>query len=430
MRTTRSGRSLSAALALFFTTLCSGAFALTYSVTTTADSGAGSLRQAILDANANSRRRHDRVQHHRLGRPDDRARPRRCRRSRTGSRSTDTRSRERAPTRTPPTRAPTRCCSSRSTGPTPGPAAKPPSFSSRPAAAAAPSGASSSTAASGRGSASPGSPGCPIDGNFIGTDPTGTVPHGNTDFGIQVNNGASSITIGGTTPAARNLISGNGMQGINFGSGGNGGTGHLVQGNLIGTDASGGNALAGKPDRHRHLLQHERHDRRHHGRGAQRHLGQRRLRRPAQQRVEPRCQRKLHRHGCHRGGAARQPQLWDPRRRKRRDGRWLGSGSGQRHFRQRHRRNLDQRRRHRRHHSGQLHRYRRHGHVRARQSEPRHLRLRHQRDHRRSRAGRRQRGRAQRRRRHRHLRERRATPSGATRSTPTAPSASTSAAAA
>jgi IPT/TIG domain/S-layer homology domain len=82
-----------------------------------------------------------------------------------------------------------------------------------------------------------------IDGNFIGTDPTGTTPQGNVDFGIQVNNGASSITIGGTTPAARNLISGNGMQGINFGSGGNGGTGHLVQGNLIGTDASGGNAL-------------------------------------------------------------------------------------------------------------------------------------------------------------------------------------------
>jgi hypothetical protein len=87
--------------------------------------------------------------------------------------------------------------------------------------------------------------GMTIDGNFIGTDPTGTVPHGNTDFGIQANNGPSSITIGGTTPAARNLISGNGMQGINFGSGGNGGTGHLIQGNLIGTDATGGNAIPG-----------------------------------------------------------------------------------------------------------------------------------------------------------------------------------------
>ncbi len=87
--------------------------------------------------------------------------------------------------------------------------------------------------------------GMTIEGNFIGTDPSGTASLPNVDFGIQANNGPSSITIGGTTPAARNLISGNGMQGINFGSGGNGGTGHLVQGNLIGTDASGGNALAG-----------------------------------------------------------------------------------------------------------------------------------------------------------------------------------------
>ena len=81
----------------------------------------------------------------------------------------------------------------------------------------------------------------------------------------------------------------------------------------------------GKPDRHPRLLQHERHDRRHHGRGPQRHLGQRRLRRPAQQRVEPRCQRKLHRHGRHRDGTARQRQLRNPRRRQRQHDRRLGS---------------------------------------------------------------------------------------------------------
>ncbi len=84
-----------------------------------------------------------------------------------------------------------------------------------------------------------------IDGNFIGTDPSGTVAHGNNNFGILANNGPSSVTVGGTTPAARNLISGNGTNGINFGSGGNGGTGHLIQGNLVGTDASGGNAIGG-----------------------------------------------------------------------------------------------------------------------------------------------------------------------------------------
>src|SRR6185436_3871112 len=78
------------------------------------------------------------------------------------------------------------------------------------------------------------------------TDPSGTVPHGNTNFGILGNNGPSNVTVGGTTPAARNLISGNGSAGIDFGSAGLGGTGHLIQGNLIGTDATGGNALAGQ----------------------------------------------------------------------------------------------------------------------------------------------------------------------------------------
>ena len=85
-----------------------------------------------------------------------------------------------------------------------------------------------------------------IEGNFIGTDPSGTVPHGNTNFGILGNNGPSNVTVGGTTPAARNLISGNGTAGIDFGSAGLGGSGHLIQGNLIGTDASGGNALGGE----------------------------------------------------------------------------------------------------------------------------------------------------------------------------------------
>ncbi len=85
-----------------------------------------------------------------------------------------------------------------------------------------------------------------IAGNFIGTDPTGTVAHGNTNFGILGNNGPSNVTVGGTTPAARNLISANGTAGIDFGSAGLGGSGHLIQGNLIGTDASGGNALGGE----------------------------------------------------------------------------------------------------------------------------------------------------------------------------------------
>ena len=48
-----------------------------------------------------------------------------------------------------------------------------------------------------------------IEGNFIGTDPTGTIDRGNTDDGVNVTNGASETVVGGTTPAARNVISGN-----------------------------------------------------------------------------------------------------------------------------------------------------------------------------------------------------------------------------
>ena len=52
MRFTRPGRSLSVAIALLFAPLAPGLLAATITVTTTADSGAGSLRQAILDSNA------------------------------------------------------------------------------------------------------------------------------------------------------------------------------------------------------------------------------------------------------------------------------------------------------------------------------------------------------------------------------------------
>jgi hypothetical protein len=94
-----------------------------------------------------------------------------------------------------------------------------------------------------------GTAGVVIEGNFIGTDPTGEIAHGNTNFGILLNDGPSNATIGGTTPAARNVISGNGTTGIGFGQNGTlGGSGHHVQGNLIGTDATGGNEIGGAQD--------------------------------------------------------------------------------------------------------------------------------------------------------------------------------------
>ena len=83
-----------------------------------------------------------------------------------------------------------------------------------------------------------------FSGNFIGTDPTGTMAFGNAsgavggiDFGFCGT--PSNCTVGGTTPDARNLISGNVGAGINI----PGGTGNTVQGNLIGTDVTGTVAL-------------------------------------------------------------------------------------------------------------------------------------------------------------------------------------------
>jgi len=91
--------------------------------------------------------------------------------------------------------------------------------------------------------ADPGTTGNVIQGNYIGTDASGTVAVGNqTGVGL-----AAGTTIGGTAPGAGNLISGNG-----FGIGGVSGyvsfmkddlTGLLIQGNLIGTDSSAARPL-------------------------------------------------------------------------------------------------------------------------------------------------------------------------------------------
>src|SRR4029453_12481175 len=81
-----------------------------------------------------------------------------------------------------------------------------------------------------------------IDGCFIGVDPTGTTAQGNIhgiffDSGVDTSNGV----VGGTTPDKRNVISGNGNADIFIQSG----TNHFIQGNLIGTDATGLVRLSG-----------------------------------------------------------------------------------------------------------------------------------------------------------------------------------------
>ena len=78
-----------------------------------------------------------------------------------------------------------------------------------------------------------------IQGNLIGTDVTGTLPLGNGDIGIWVAL-APNTTIGGTSSAARNVISSN-KSGILIS--GNTGTDTLIEGNFIGTDISGTSPL-------------------------------------------------------------------------------------------------------------------------------------------------------------------------------------------
>lgn len=75
-----------------------------------------------------------------------------------------------------------------------------------------------------------------IVGNFIGTNPYGTLDRGNHFDGVAAL--GDSNTVGGTSDAARNLISGNGQDGIHAR-----GTGVRVLGNLIGTDRTGTEAL-------------------------------------------------------------------------------------------------------------------------------------------------------------------------------------------
>jgi hypothetical protein len=52
-----------------------------------------------------------------------------------------------------------------------------------------------------------------IEGNFLGTDRSGLLAFGNAD-GVSIAVLAANNQIGGTTPAARNLISGNTTRGV------------------------------------------------------------------------------------------------------------------------------------------------------------------------------------------------------------------------
>ena len=81
-----------------------------------------------------------------------------------------------------------------------------------------------------------GSTGNIVQGNFIGTNVSGTGALGNAGDGVWIEAGAHGNTIGGTSSAARNVISGNLDDGIQISGGSYGNT---VLGNYIGTNAAG-----------------------------------------------------------------------------------------------------------------------------------------------------------------------------------------------
>jgi hypothetical protein len=75
-----------------------------------------------------------------------------------------------------------------------------------------------------------------VQGNYIGTDFTGTKDLGNTGAGVDITNGAHGNTVGGTSTAMCNVISGNDLFGVGIY---NGSTGNTVQNNRIGICAKG-----------------------------------------------------------------------------------------------------------------------------------------------------------------------------------------------
>jgi len=83
-----------------------------------------------------------------------------------------------------------------------------------------------------------------VQGNFIGTDSSGTGPLGNVSRGVFLDQGSSNNVIGGTSAAAANIIAFNGQEGFAIGPGGTS-TGNSVLGNAIFTNGSLGIDLIG-----------------------------------------------------------------------------------------------------------------------------------------------------------------------------------------
>ncbi len=83
----------------------------------------------------------------------------------------------------------------------------------------------------------PGADGVTIQGNFLGTDVTGTIDLGNGDAGVDLR--SSGNQVGGSNPDDRNVISGNDNRGVVTYTLGPIETGNVVENNYIGVDATG-----------------------------------------------------------------------------------------------------------------------------------------------------------------------------------------------
>jgi titin len=90
-----------------------------------------------------------------------------------------------------------------------------------------------------------GATGTVVKGNKIGTNAAGNSALANGFNGVVLTNGAHDNVIGGTTSAELNVISGNTKDGIGIGSGA---TGNIVEHNFIGLDSAGNAAIPNKLD--------------------------------------------------------------------------------------------------------------------------------------------------------------------------------------
>jgi hypothetical protein len=86
-----------------------------------------------------------------------------------------------------------------------------------------------------------GTNGTQVIGNYIGTDITGRKALGNAEMGVRLMGGVQATIVGGVTPAARNIISGNDYMGIQLRDPGT--SGNRIIGNFIGVDVTGATPL-------------------------------------------------------------------------------------------------------------------------------------------------------------------------------------------